>query len=113
MITEIATSKHPMFNCMNFLQKRCIDEDGFLEQAKQPSHARAQDLSVQSTFFAVKNWIHKQDANSDTIELNQDKVSALAHHRPQVRAVADHLLFHEQSSRAVADHVLLSQRKNK
>ena len=41
-----------------------------------------------------------------TLELNQVEVTALAHHKPQVCAVDDHLLHHEQSIRAVSGHLL-------
>ena len=43
---------------------------------------------------------------SSVLELNQEEVAALVHHRTQVCAVGDHVLPHEQSIRAVGDQLL-------
>ena len=43
---------------------------------------------------------------TSSLELNQEEVTAFAHHRPQVCAVGEHLPHHEQSIRAVGDSFL-------
>ena len=40
------------------------------------------------------------------LELNEEKVTALTHHKPQVCAVDHHLLHPEQLLRAVGDNLL-------
>ena len=54
--------------------------------------------------FCREKWIqHKMPVNSGTsiLELNQEKVTAVAHNVPQVRAVGDHLPHHEPQVCAV------------
>ena len=41
-----------------------------------------------------------------TLELNQEEVTPLAHHRPQVCPADEHLLHHEHSIRAEGDRLL-------
>ena len=42
---------------------------------------------------------------TSTLALNQEEVTAIAYHKPQVCAVDEHLPHHEQSIRAVGDHL--------
>ena len=82
---------------------KCIDEakvrrrswNAFQNRTRQSSHAREDDLGVQSTlcFFAVKNGIQNKmpdKIQTSSLELNQEEVTAVAHHRPQVCAMDEH-----------------------
>ena len=44
--------------------------------------------------------------HTSILELNQEEDTALAHRKPQVCAVGDHVPHLEQSVRAVGDHLL-------
>ena len=58
--------------------------------------------------YAVKNWSRDKmpvQIRTSALELNQEEVTAIARHKPQVCAVEEHLLHHEQSIRAVGDHL--------
>ena len=68
----------------------------FKKRAGKQAHACECGIGVQATLciLAVKNGF------------NQEEATTLAHHKPQVSAVDDHLLNHEQSICAVGDHVV-------
>ena len=81
------------------------------KRAAKQSHAREDGIGL---FFAVKIWILARDASSVSYLLqrfDQKKVTALAHHKPQVCAGDDHLPHHEHSICAVGDHVLPESKK--
>ena len=42
---------------------------------------------------------------TSTVELHQEEVTALAHHRPQICEVDEHLRHHGLSIRTVGDHL--------
>ena len=97
MIRYCSTSKHPVFNCSNMLQT------SFLTLKKREAwHALQKDepqnnfmivntvLACNQLLFAVKKCIQRKMPVQLLISddnLNQEEVTALAHHNPKVRAV--------------------------
>ena len=64
--------------------------------------------------LATEKWIqNKMPVQIDTaiLELNQEEVTALAHHKPKVCAVGDHSRHHKPPVCFVGDHVLLESKK--
>ena len=82
----------------------------FKNESDKSSHAREYDFwRANNSFSEVKNWIQSKVSvkiQTSCLEVNQEEVTALAHHKPQNCEVDEHLLHHEQSIRAVGDHLL-------
>ena len=118
MTSDFYHQQAPSVQVFEHSSNRYIDEakerrswNAFQKRATQSSHAGKYDLGVQSTLiiFAVYNWIQNKmpvQIQTSILESNQEEVRALAHHRPHVYAVDEHLLHHEQSIRAVGDQLL-------
>ena len=65
-------------------------------RARTSSHVRAYGVSVQSNLFLFRNkkWMQNKisvQIQTSTVELNQEEVTALSHHRAQFCAVGDRL----------------------
>ena len=114
MMSELTTSKHPVFKCSSLLQTRILTS----KKEKPGAHFAENNVMLVHTvlacnqlclFFAVQRWIqHKIPVQLPITnnDLNQEEVTATAHHRPQVCAVGEHVPYHEQSFRAVGGHLL-------
>ena len=103
MVNKFVTSKHPVFKHSSI---RCIDGVG--KSFKNESDNHRMLVNRICFFFAVKNWIQIQ---TSTLELNQEKVTTSAHHRPHV--VQWKSICSSAIRQFVGDHVLLESKKEK
>ena len=96
--------KHPVFvRVFEHASNRCIDETKerrswslFQKRVRHSTHARENDLGRQSTRFSFRSemWIQNNMSvriQASSLDLNQEEVTAMAHHRPHVCAVDEHL----------------------
>ena len=68
----------------------------------------------QLCMFSKKTWIQNKmpvEIHTSILEVNQEEVTALAHHTHQVCAVGDHMPHHRPPVCAVTDHVLPESRE--
>ena len=82
MISELVISKHQVFKFSNILQTGVLMKrrswNAHRKRARNSSHAREFDFSVQSNLFlfTIEKLDSEQDASSDSNHLNQEDVAA-------------------------------------